>query len=81
LCSFLLINFWYTRKEANSAATKAILVNRVGDFFFIFGMSSVLTKFGSLTIYDISWMVLTDTYDQYSFGFSSICIFFYSCYV
>lgn len=77
LCSFLLINFWYTRKEANSAATKAILVNRVGDFFFIFGMAILLTKFGSLSIYDISWMVLTDTYDQTGLGFNKVCLFFF----
>ena len=31
LCSYLLINFWYTRIQANKAAIKAVLVNRVGD--------------------------------------------------
>lgn len=77
LCSFLLINFWYTRKEANSAATKAILVNRIGDFFFIFGMGLTLTTFGTLSLYDISWMVLTNTYDMFNCGFDKICIFFF----
>jgi len=33
LSSFLLINFWYSRPEANAAAIKAVLVNRIGDFF------------------------------------------------
>lgn len=33
LCSYLLINFWFTRIQANKAAIKAMLVNRVGDFF------------------------------------------------
>jgi len=32
LCSYLLINFWFTRIEANKAAMKAIIVNRIGDF-------------------------------------------------
>jgi len=32
--SYLLINFWFTRIQANKAAIKAMLVNRVGDFFF-----------------------------------------------
>lgn len=32
LCSYLLINFWYSRIQANKAAIKAMLVNRVGDF-------------------------------------------------
>jgi len=35
LCSYLLINFWYTRVQANKAALKAILVNRFGDFFLM----------------------------------------------
>jgi NADH-ubiquinone oxidoreductase chain 5 len=31
----LLINFWFTRVQANKAAIKAMLINRIGDFFFI----------------------------------------------
>lgn len=31
LCSYLLINFWFTRIQANKAAMKAMIVNRVGD--------------------------------------------------
>lgn len=31
LCSYLLINFWYTRIQANKSAIKAMVVNRVGD--------------------------------------------------
>ena len=34
LCSYLLIGHWYERDTARSAATKAFLVNRVGDFGF-----------------------------------------------
>ena len=33
LCSYLLINFWYTRIQANKAALQALVVNKVGDFF------------------------------------------------
>lgn len=32
LASYLLINFWYSRSEANKSAIKAIVVNRIGDF-------------------------------------------------
>jgi NADH-ubiquinone oxidoreductase chain 5 len=32
LCSYLLINFWYGRIQANKAALKAMIVNRIGDF-------------------------------------------------
>jgi NADH-ubiquinone oxidoreductase chain 5 len=38
LCSFLLINFWYTRIQANKAAIKAMIINRIGDFSLIIGI-------------------------------------------
>ena len=34
LASYLLISFWFTRIQASKAALKAMLVNRIGDFFF-----------------------------------------------
>ena len=45
LCSYLLINFWYTRIQANKAAIKAMLVNRVGDFGLVLGMILVYQEF------------------------------------
>lgn len=45
LCSYLLINFWYTRIQANKAAIKAMLVNRVGDFGLVLGMRRVYQEF------------------------------------
>lgn len=45
LCSYLLINFWYTRIQANKAAIKAMLVNRVGDFGLALGMRVVFREF------------------------------------
>lgn len=45
LCSYLLINFWYTRIQANKAAIKAMLVNRVGDFGLALGMRRVYMEF------------------------------------
>nr|YP_009051413.1 NADH dehydrogenase subunit 5 [Duncanopsammia peltata]AIH00440.1 NADH dehydrogenase subunit 5 [Duncanopsammia peltata] len=48
LCSYLLINFWLTRVEANKAAIKAMLVNRVGDMGLILAMFCILDRFGSL---------------------------------
>ena len=37
LCSYLLINFWYTRLQANKAAMKAMIINRIGDWGFALG--------------------------------------------
>ena len=38
LASYLLIGFWYKKPEANAAAMKAFIVNRVGDFGFLLGI-------------------------------------------
>ncbi|NKB82113.1 MAG: NADH-quinone oxidoreductase subunit L [Nitrospirales bacterium] len=48
LCSYLLIGHWYERESARAAATKAFLVNRVGDFGFMLGILLVFVVFGSL---------------------------------
>ncbi|MEQ1800398.1 MAG: NADH-quinone oxidoreductase subunit L [Gammaproteobacteria bacterium] len=48
LVSYLLIGFWYTRPTAIFANMKAFLVNRVGDFGFILGISLILMATGSL---------------------------------
>jgi NADH-quinone oxidoreductase subunit L len=34
LASYLLISFWTTRNDANTAALKAVIVNRIGDVAF-----------------------------------------------
>lgn len=45
VCSYLLINFWFTRIQANKAAIKAMLVNRVGDFGLALGILAVFYEF------------------------------------
>lgn len=65
LVSYLLINFWHTRIQANKSALKAILVNRIGDFFFFFGMISTLVLFNSLN-YEVVFM-LVPSYAYHSF--------------
>src|SRR6185369_8045980 len=48
LASYLLIGFWYKKPEANSAAMKAFIVNRVGDFGFALGIFGVWFIFKTL---------------------------------
>jgi len=48
LCSFLLINFWFTRIQANKAAIKAMIVNRVGDFGLALGIFAIYITFNSV---------------------------------
>jgi NADH-quinone oxidoreductase subunit L len=42
LASYLLIGFWYKKPSANSAAIKAFVVNRVGDFGFALGIMALV---------------------------------------
>jgi NADH-ubiquinone oxidoreductase chain 5 len=48
LVSYLLINFWYTRIQANKAAILALTMNRVGDMGLSIGFFAMLVLFGSL---------------------------------
>jgi NADH-ubiquinone oxidoreductase chain 5 len=48
LCSYLLINFWFTRIQANKAAIKAMILNRIGDLGLIIAIFLVHLTFKSL---------------------------------
>ena len=48
LASYLLINFWFTRLQANKASIKAMLVNRVGDFGLALGIMTCFYVFKSV---------------------------------
>ena len=48
LSSYLLIGFWFHKPEANAAAIKAFVVNRVGDFGFALGIFAVFLLTGSI---------------------------------
>lgn len=48
LASYLLIGFWYKKPTANAAAMKAFIVNRVGDFGLILGISTIFLTVGSV---------------------------------
>src|SRR5207247_8666309 len=50
LMSYLLIGFWYHKPEANAAAIKAFIVNRVGDFGFALGIFAVFMMTGAIDL-------------------------------
>ena len=54
--SYLLINFWYTRYEANRAALKALFINRFGDFGLYTGILLLLIIFKTHSISVINSM-------------------------
>ena len=49
VASYLLIGFWYHKESAHTAAMKAFVVNRVGDFGFVLGILAIFTLAGSVS--------------------------------
>ena len=83
LCSYLLINFWYTRPQANKSALKALVINRIGDVGLTFGILLIYLEFNSLNFSDIFLLVPFFAFDKIFFIFSEvntlelICIFLF----
>lgn len=66
-CSYLLINFWFTRLQANKAAIKAMLINRISDLILILG---ILTIFYNLrTVEYFSTFALIPIIHKFNFLF------------
>ena len=81
LCSYLLINFWYTRLQANKAAIKAMIVNRISDFILILGILMIFTNFKSVDYASVFAMSsVMEPFHFYTFDFNPkmldiICLF------
>ena len=80
LCSYLLINFWFSRLQANKAAIKAMIVNRVGDVGLALGIFGIFVVFKSVdysTVFALSSNVAHETFLFFNFEVSKldvICI-------
>ena len=48
LSSYLLINFWFTRIQANKSSIKAMVLNRIGDLFILIAIFTVYFVCNSL---------------------------------
>ena len=70
LASYLLIGFWHHKDSANSAAIKAFIVNRVGDFGYAIGIAGIFFIFGSISFDNIFEQV--DLYKNHNIVFLSI---------
>lgn len=58
LSSYLLIGFWFKKREASVAANKAFILNRIGDVGFITGIMILFTQFGSLDLEAIKTLMI-----------------------
>jgi len=53
LSSYLLIGFWYKKNSANTAAIKAFIVNRIGDFGFAIGIFLIFIFYDTLNFNEV----------------------------
>jgi NADH-quinone oxidoreductase subunit L len=53
ICSYFLIGFYVERKSASTAANKAFIVNRVGDFGMLIGLMALWSSLGTFAFGDI----------------------------
>lgn len=78
-CSYLLINFWYTRIQANKAALKAIIINRVGDYGLLIGICLLFSLTKTLDIFT-NFLIIPVLIKQNLFYYDSIqiiCLLFF----
>lgn len=83
LSSYLLINFWYTRIQANKAAIKAMLFNRVADMFLLLALFLIYLTFRTfdfLIVFSMVPFVLENSLNLYFFNLTNIdliCFFLF----
>jgi NADH-quinone oxidoreductase subunit L len=53
LCSYLLIGYYLSRREAGDASRKAFITNRIGDFGFVLAIFAVIATFGTTQYTDV----------------------------
>lgn len=53
LCSYLLIGFWFQKYSASSAALKAFIINRIGDFALLIGIFLIYHTSHSLRFIEV----------------------------
>ena len=69
--SYQLISFWHAKPKAANAATKAFIMNRIGDAGFLIGLMILWTYGGSVTIDSIHLTAIPTPY----LTAAGICIF------
>ena len=53
LCSYLLIGYWFKNLDYDSAAKKAFVMNRIGDFGFLIALFAIIAQFGSVSFDEV----------------------------
>jgi NADH-quinone oxidoreductase subunit L len=53
LCSYLLIGYWFKNNEFNKAASKAFIMNRIGDLAFLIAIFWIISKLHTVSYSDV----------------------------
>jgi NADH-quinone oxidoreductase subunit L len=54
LCSYLLIGHYWEQEDVPLAAYRAFFVNRIGDVFFLLGVFSMFSLFGTVSLSELA---------------------------
>lgn len=60
LASYLLINFWFTRINANKSAIKAVVLNRIGDLSLFIAFSFIILEFKTVNYLELILLVIVN---------------------
>ena len=76
-CSYLLVGFYRDEEKAGKAATKALLINKIGDIGFLMALMGLWASQGSFELTDLaqSSEPISETY-QYLIGFGLLVAVF-----
>lgn len=77
LASYLLINFWYSRIQANKAAMKAMIVNRIGDFGISLAIALLFFVFQTLdfsVIFNLIPTVINENFIFFGFSINKVTL-------
>lgn len=67
LSSYLLINFWQTRVNANKAAVKAVIVNKIGDVLIMLSIALIFFQFKTFDYFTIFSLIKDTNFNQILF--------------
>lgn len=75
LCSFLLIGFWFKKRDYVSAAKKAFVMNRIGDVGFLLAMFWIYREFGTLQYTEVFSLINTTHISTFAIGGITLLLF------
>ncbi|CAL4319571.1 NADH-quinone oxidoreductase subunit L [Buchnera aphidicola] len=57
ICSYLLINFYYFKKDVGFSAIKSFLMTRIGDLFLMIAIFILYFYFSTVSFYNIQFLI------------------------